>query len=112
MNTDTSSKNMPTGDGNPTAGNTDNAIVTNPVGTIKAVLTRLAVWLAVIVLGAGMTPTRNDPKQFASPGVDALVRQHVAARDPVFPAVRFPMCKAPDSLAAALRFLTQVGGRS
>ena len=51
MHTDTTPKEKPTGDGNPTAGNTDDAILLNKLQNIKAALIRFASWLAVIIRG-------------------------------------------------------------
>jgi hypothetical protein len=51
MHTDTTPKEKPTGDGNPTAGHTDSLMVPNPASAIKAVLIRSAEWLALISRG-------------------------------------------------------------
>jgi hypothetical protein len=42
---------MPAGDGNPTAGHTDGAIVPGALGRIKAAIVRAASWLAIVLRG-------------------------------------------------------------
>ena len=89
MHTDTTPKEKPTGDGNPTAGHTDSQIVPNPAvagndfANLKA---RFAL--------AGHTLTRSNPADGAA----------------MYYAGRWGLSRALPDLQAVAHFLAQIGG--
>lgn len=89
MHTDTTPKEKPTGDGNPTAGHTDSQTVQNPADAGKTFAN-----LAVRFAQAGHTLTCSNPANGAA----------------MYYATRWGLSRALPDLQAAANFLAKIGG--